>query len=546
MNRHSARVDGEQADSAVELAATEMLGAGARSAGTTEYRNLAPAELIEHAIRRGEGELADSGALVVATGAQTGRSPQDKFIVRHGSLAGEIWWGGINRPMPADAFALLHADIFNHLAASDGYRMDLSAGADPDHNLPVRVMTENAWAALFSRNLFLPASIYAPDDVSGWTVLHAPTFPADPARHQTRSETAIAIDFEWRRILIAGTQYAGEIKKAVFTVLQGLLPGQSIAPMHCSANEGADGETALFFGLSGTGKTTLSTDRARRLIGDDEHGWSERGIFNFEGGSYAKTIGLAADTEPEIFRAAQQFGSVLENVVLDPDTRRPRFEDDSLTENTRAAYPLAFLDPKAGGAGRHPSRILFLSADAFGVLPPVARLGRDQALYWFLSGYTAKLAGTELGVTSPQATFSACFAEPFLPLSPVRYATLFGARLDRHQPSVWLVNTGWAGGPYGVGERMPIQVTRAAIAAILDGSLDDAAMDRDPVFGFAVPRTIPGVSESLVYPRQTWPDASAYDAAATRLARDLEANFASFQDTAPVAIRTAGPRADSR
>ncbi|MBA3449862.1 MAG: phosphoenolpyruvate carboxykinase (ATP) [Chloroflexia bacterium] len=518
----------------------------ARPAGGTTYRNLTPPELIEHAIRRGEGELADSGALVVDTGVHSGRSPRDKFVVRHGTLAAEIWWGDVNQPLTPDAFALLHADIRDHLAAADRYLMDLSAGADPLHNLPVRVLTERAWAALFARNLLLPASARSEDDARGWTVLHAPSFRAIPERHQTRSETAIVIDFEWRRILIAGTGYAGEIKKSVFTVLLGLLPDQEIAPMHCSANEGQDESTALFFGLSGTGKTTLSTDPSRRLIGDDEHGWSASGIFNFEGGSYAKTIGLSEESEPGIYRAARQFGSVLENVILDPATRHPRFEDDSRTENTRAAYPLAFLDPEAGGAGRHPSRILFLSADAFGVLPPVARLDHDQALYWFLSGYTAKLAGTERGVTTPQATFSTCFAQPFLPLSPSRYATLFGERLARHRSSVWLVNTGWAGGPYGAGERMPIALTRAVVKAILDGSLDDVDMDTDPIFGFSVPRSVSGVPESFVQPRQTWPDAGAYDVAAIGLARDLEANFTIFAGTVTSAVRAAGPKAQSQ
>jgi phosphoenolpyruvate carboxykinase (ATP) len=508
---------------------------------SADYRNLAPAELIEHTIRRGEGRFADSGALVVETGDHTGRSPEDKFVVRHGELADKIWWGEINQPMTPDAFTLLHGDIVKHLAGNDRYLVDLSAGAEPEHNLPVRLVTESAWSALFARNLFLPPREIDVAGAEGWSILHAPRFQAEPDRHQTASPTGIAIDFEWRRVLIAGTQYAGEIKKSVFTVLQGLLPEAGVATMHCSANEGRDGSTALFFGLSGTGKTTLSTDSERRLIGDDEHGWSERGIFNFEGGSYAKTIGLSAEDEPEIFQAARRFGSVLENVALDSDTRRPRFDDDSLTENTRAAYPLAFLDPAAGGSGAHPSKILFLSADAFGVLPPVARLSRDQALYWFLSGYTSKLAGTERGVTTPSATFSACFGAPFLPLPPMRYADLFGDRLDRHRSEVWLVNTGWTGGPYGVGKRMPIGLTRAVVAAILNGSLDSAPVDVDPVFGLAAPRSVPGVPDALLHPRETWPETGEYDATATRLARDLAANFAEFAETASVAVRTAGP-----
>ena len=512
-----------------------------RRTASAENRDLAPGVLVEHAIRRGEGRLADSGALAVETGAHTGRSPEDKFVVRHGELADEIWWGSVNQPMSPEAFARFHADVVDHLAGKDRYLMDLSAGADPEFNLPVHLISDNAWSALFARNLFLPLRGGDEAATEGWTVLHAPKLQADPGRHETASVTGIAIDFEWRRVVIAGTQYAGEIKKAIFTVMQGSLPRQGVATMHCSANEGRDGSTALFFGLSGTGKTTLSTDPQRRLIGDDEHGWSERGIFNFENGSYAKTIGLSAEAEPEIFQAAQRFGSVLENVVLDPDTRRPRFDDDSLTENTRAAYPLKFLDPAAGGTGAHPSKILFLSADAFGVLPPVARLTRDQALYWFLSGYTAKLAGTERGVTTPSATFSACFGAPFLPLPPMRYASLFGERLDRHGSQVWLVNTGWTGGPYGTGKRMPIGMTRAAVAAILDGSLDDVPMDVDPTFGFAVPRSAPGIPGALLRPRETWPDAGEYDATAARLARDLAENFADFAHSAPVAVRAAGP-----
>jgi phosphoenolpyruvate carboxykinase (ATP) len=511
-----------------------------RRTASADQRNLAPSVLVEHTLRGQEGRLADGGALVVQTGVHTGRSPDDKFVVRHGELAEEIWWGSVNQPMAADAFARLHADVVDYLAGKNRYLMDLSAGADPEFNLPVRLITESAWSALFARNLFLPGR---GDDAAGggWTILHAPRLQADPDRHQTASVTGIAIDFEWRRVLIAGTQYAGEIKKAIFTVMQGTLPRQGVATMHCSANEGRDGRTALFFGLSGTGKTTLSTDPERRLIGDDEHGWSERGIFNFENGSYAKTIGLSAEAEPDIFRAAQRFGSVLENVVLDPDTRSPRFDDDALTENTRAAYPLAFLDPEAGGSGEHPSKILFLSADAFGVLPPLARLTRDQALYWFLSGYTSKLAGTERGVTEPSATFSACFGAPFLPLPPMRYASLFGERLDRHGSEVWLVNTGWTGGAYGTGKRMPIGLTRAAVSAILNGSLDDVPMDIDPVFGFAMPRSAPDIPDGLLRPRGTWPDAAEYDVTAARLARDMVENFANFTDSAPEAVRAAGP-----
>jgi len=505
----------------------------------TAYYNLSAAALIEHAIRRGEGEFADSGALVVDTGEHTGRSPKDKYVVQAGPLADEIWWGSVNQPMTPAAFARLRADVRDHLAAGDTFHLNLSVGADAAYALPVHLCTERAWTALFARNLFLPAR----GDVAGesWTIWHAPGMTADPDRHETRGPTAIALSFGERQVLIAGTNYAGEVKKAMFTVMNGVLPGRGVTPMHCSANEGPDGQTALFFGLSGTGKTTLSTVAGRRLIGDDEHGWSDRGIFNFEGGSYAKTIGLSAASEPEIHRASQQFGSVLENVVLDPATRAPRFADDSRTENARAAFPLSFLHPAAGGTGAVPSQVIFLSADAFGVLPPVARLSRDQALFWFLSGYTAKLAGTERGVTEPEATFSPCFGAPFLPLPPERYAQLLGECLDAAGSSVWLVNTGWSGGAYGEGERMPIALTRAVVAAILDGSLDATATDIDPVFGFAVPRAVPDVPSGTLHPRESWADEGAYDTAAQRLARALADNFAQFAPNVPSAVRAAGP-----
>jgi phosphoenolpyruvate carboxykinase (ATP) len=513
----------------------------ARRRAGKNYQNLSPAALVEHTVRRGEGKLADSGALVVATGVHTGRSPQDKFVVRHGRLANEIWWGDVNKPMSPEAFARLHADVVDHLALIDHFRMDLSAGADASYAIPVRLHTESAWSALFARNLFLTSRGGERNADEGWTILHAPTLDANPELHETRSTAAIAIDFEGRRVLIAGTRYAGEIKKAIFTVMNGLLPRLGVAPMHCSANEGPKGDTALFFGLSGTGKTTLSTVSERRLIGDDEHGWSDGGIFNFEGGSYAKTIGLSARNEPEIYRAAQRFGSVLENVILDPVTRVPKFDDDSLTENTRAAFPLTFLDPAAGGTGAPPSQILFLSADAFGVLPPVARLTRDQALYWFLSGYTSKLAGTEREVTSPEATFSACFGAPFLPLPPQRYAQLLGDRIDESGCSVWLVNTGWTGGPHGLGQRMPIALTRSVVAAVLDGSLEHVATDADPVFGFEVPRMVPGIPETTLHPRASWPKGGDFDAVTRRLARDVMANFAQFAETVPAGVRNAGP-----
>lgn len=505
-----------------------------------EFRNLSRIQLIEQAIRRREGELSSTGALAVETGRFTGRSPDDKYVVRHGALADEIWWGKVNQPLGPDAFSRLHSDVLEHLNRGDRFRQDLSAGSDPEYRVSVRLISESAWSTLFASNLFLPPADDDMPSADGWTILHAPRFEADPKRHGTSSPTAVAIDFEWRRVIIVGTRYAGEIKKSIFTVLQGILPALGVATMHCAANEGPRGDSALFFGLSGTGKTTLSTDPGRRLIGDDEHGWADRGIFNFEGGSYAKTIGLSAASEPEIFEAARKFGTVLENVVLDPITREPRFDDGSLTENTRAAYPLASLDETAGGCGGHPLTILFLSADAFGVLPPLAKLTRDQALYWYLTGYTSKLAGTERGITSPTATFSACFGSPFLPLPPMRYADLFGERLNHHGSNVWLVNTGWSGGPYGVGERMPIGLTRTLIAAALDGTLVEAEMQRDRRFGFLVPGAVAGVPAQGLRPRETWSDHAKFDELAATLARDMAQNFARFGDV-QASVRAAGP-----
>jgi phosphoenolpyruvate carboxykinase (ATP) len=454
----------------------------------------------------------------------------------------DIWWGSVNQPISPEAFSRLHADVLAHLNGGDRFRLDFSAGADPAFNLPVRLVTESAWSALFAHNLFLPPQPERARDAPAWTILHAPRFEADPERHQTASSTVIALDFEWRRVIISGTRYAGEIKKSIFTVMQGILPPLGVATMHCSANEGAVGDTALFFGLSGTGKTTLSTDPERRLIGDDEHGWSDRGIFNFEGGSYAKTINLSEEKEPEIYRAASRFGTVLENVVLEPDTREPRFDDGSRTENTRAAYALEALDAAAGGCGTHPATILFLSADAFGVLPPISSLDRDQALFWYLTGYTSKLAGTERGVSTPGATFSACFGAPFIPLPPMRYADLLGQRLDLHGSNVWLVNTGWSGGPYGVGERMPLGLTRALVAAALNGTASRAKMRRDSRFGFLVPRALPDVPEAVLNPREAWADQEQYESYASALARDMTENFASFAD-APESVRSAGPSA---
>ena len=511
-------------------------------------RNLPAAPLYEHALRRGEGVLAATGPLVVETGAHTGRSPRDKFVVRESASDG-VWWGEINQPLTPEAFADLHRRLADHLGVGERFVQDLYACADPAYRLRVRVVSETAWSALFARNLFIVPTVEERAADRGRepdvTVLHAPSFAADPAAQGTRSETAIVVSFSRRIVLIAGTGYAGEIKKSIFGVLQYLLPKQGVATMHCSANVGPGGDAALFFGLSGTGKTTLSTDPTRTLVGDDEHGWSDRGVFNFEGGSYAKAIHLSPEAEPDIHRAVLRFGTVLENVVLDPDTREPQFDDASLTENTRAAFPLAFIaNATTAGVAGHPCHVVFLTADAFGVLPPVARLSHDQALYWFLSGYTSKLAGTERGVTAPEATFSPCFGAPFLALPPVRYAALLGERLRRHEPACWLVNTGWSGGPYGVGTRIGIAHTRAIVRAIVGGALADVPTAPDPLFGLRVPAACPGVPPAVLQPRSTWPDPAAYDAAAHRLARAFAENFRRFADEVDPSVAGAGPAVD--
>jgi phosphoenolpyruvate carboxykinase (ATP) len=422
---------------------------------------------------------------------------------------------------------------------------DCLAGADPAYQVPVRVITEYAWHSLFARNLLINRPPGPPPDPSRiFTVVDAPSFLADPSRHGTRSEVVIAIHFGRRLVLIGGTSYAGEIKKSVFTSLNYVLPGQDVLPLHCSANIGAGGDTTLFFGLSGTGKTTLSSDPARRLIGDDEHGWSRNGVFNFEGGCYAKTIRLSAEAEPEIFSTTRRFGTVLENVIVDEATRALDLNDDRLTENTRAAYPIAFIDnAEPTGRGGHPSNVVMLTADAFGVLPPIARLTPDAATYHFLSGYTAKVAGTERGVTEPKATFSTCFGAPFLPLAPWRYATMLGERIARHGTRVWLVNTGWTGGGYGTGTRMKLTFTRAMIAAVLAGQLDDVRYERHPIFNVDMPVSCPGVPASVLNPRATWTDPARYDEEAARVARLFAANFKAFESDATPGVRSAGPLA---
>ena len=494
-------------------------------------------QLIELALQRGEGRLADTGALVAVTGKYTGRSPGDKFIVEDDITRGEVAWGKVNQPFAPDAFDRLYTRVEEYLAALpnpssvfEGY-----GGADPRYRLKVRVVSEYAWHSLFARQLLI-----RPDGTSGgeefgepdFTIIDAANFKAVPERDGTKTETFIIVNFTRRVVLIGGTQYAGEIKKSVFTLLNFLLPVRdSVFPMHCSANVGRDaGDVALFFGLSGTGKTTLSADPSRDLIGDDEHGWSDEGVFNFEGGCYAKCIHLSRSGEPQIWDAIK-FGTVLENVVLNDATRAADYDDNTLTENTRAAYPLDYIPgaviPSVGG---HPSTVIFLTADAFGVLPPISRLTEEQAMYHFLSGYTSKLAGTERGVTEPQTTFSTCFGAPFLPLAPERYAGMLGERLLKHGATCYLVNTGWSGGPYGVGRRMKLGLTRAMISAALSGALKDAPTTQDPFFGLHIPNACPGISDaSILQPRTTWADKAAYDAQAQDLARRFADNFGAVQ-----------------
>jgi phosphoenolpyruvate carboxykinase (ATP) len=506
------------------------------------HANLTPAALIEHAVARGEGTLTERGAFCAITSPHTGRSPKDKFVVEEPGGSERIWWEKNPRLEPA-AFERLHEDVRGYLDAREVFVQDLFGGADPAYRIPVRFVTPNAWHALFVRNMFIRAM---PPELAqfrpGFTVLHAPDFQADPGRHGTRTGTFVVIHFGKKLVLIGGTRYAGEMKKSIFTALNYMLPGQGVMPMHCSANVGPAGDTAVFFGLSGTGKTTLSADPTRQLIGDDEHGWSERGVFNFEGGCYAKVIRLRPESEPEIHAATQMFGTVLENVMLDPVTRSPDFDADSLTENTRACYPIHYIpNHLPSGAGTHPRNIVFLTADAFGVMPPLARLTAEQAMYHFLSGYTAKVAGTERGVTEPSATFSACFGAPFLPLHPGVYARMLGEKIARHRASVWMVNTGWTGGPYGVGSRMKLAHTRTMVRAALSGSLEGVAFVRDPVFGFEVPTAVPDVPAGLLTPRATWADAAAYDTQARKLATMFRENFEQYRAQVPDAVAAAGP-----
>jgi phosphoenolpyruvate carboxykinase (ATP) len=504
--------------------------------------NLREPALVQQAIARGEGDLGQGGAFLVSTGTHTGRSPRDKFVVREPSVEPHIWWDN-TAPMSPEHFDTLHDDMRAHVRGGELFVQDLHAGADPEYRLNVRVLTELAWHGLFIRHMLRRPQAgdpvgFAPD----FTILNCPSFQADPERHGCRSGTVIAISFEQRTILIGGTAYAGENKKSVFSVLNYLLPERGVMPMHCSANHAAGdpSDTAVFFGLSGTGKTTLSADPNRVLIGDDEHGWSDSGTFNFEGGCYAKTINLSPQAEPEIYATTTRFGTIVENMVYDPDTRALDFTDDSLTANMRCAYPLdAISNASPTSLGGGPRNIIMLTCDAFGVLPPIARLTPAQAMYHFLSGFTSKVAGTERGVTEPQPTFSTCFGAPFMPRRPEEYGALLRERIARSGASCWLVNTGWTGGAYGTGSRMPIAATRTLLSAALKGSLSDVEFRRDPNFGFQVPVAVPGVDAVLLDPRGTWADGAAYDFQAAKLVARFASNFAQYESHVGEDVRAA-------
>ncbi len=511
---------------------------------TMAYWTLPSAMLVELIVSRREGQLAHLGPVVVRTGHHTGRSPNDKFIVQQAPSDSQVWWGKVNRPMTPAQFERLHLRMRSFFQGRDVFVQDAVAGAHPAHAVPIRIVTEYAWHSLFARNLFLRLPTAAlPEHVPEFTLLHAPRFHSIPEEDSTNSEIVIALDLDRRLILVGGTSYGGEIKKAIFTVLNYLLPQRGVLSMHCSANVGNQGDVALFFGLSGTGKTTLSSDANRRLVGDDEHGWADDGVFNFEGGCYAKTISLRPDLEPLIWEATRRFGTVLENVVMDVESRRLDFNDGTFTENTRAAYPLGFIpNPVVEGRAGHPRTLFFLTADATGVLPPIARLTPAQAMYHFLSGYTSKVAGTEKGLAAePQLTFSACFGAPFLPLPPTTYAHLLGEKLAAHKPEVWLINTGWTGGPYGTGKRIALPFTRAMVDAVLKGDLRGVQFRRDPWFGLDVPTRCPNVPKGVLDPRSTWSDAQEYDKRAEALTARFTENFKQYEGLVAREVLDAGP-----
>ncbi len=510
------------------------------------YWNLTTPILYEQIIRRREGLLSHLGPVVVRTGSFTGRSPNDKFIVKESTSEHEIWWGDVNRPFSEEKFNQIWYRVQAYLQGNDIFVQDCYVGADEKHRIPLRVITEYAWHSLFARNMFIRIldENELKNHVPEYTIIDLPKFHAVPELDGTNSEAFILVNFKEKLILIGGTSYAGEIKKSAFTVMNYLLPKKNILSMHCSANVGPKGDTAIFFGLSGTGKTTLSTDPNRALIGDDEHGWSDDGVFNFEGGCYAKVIRLSPEAEPEIWETTRKFGTILENVAIDSYWRRPDFNDSTFTENTRASYPITHLENivEEGKAG-HPQNIVFLTADAFGVLPPISRLTPEQAMYHFLSGYTAKVAGTERGVTEPQATFSTCFGAPFMPQHPSVYAKLLGEKIKKHEVKCWLVNTGWTGGPYGVGHRMEIKYTRAMLNAALDGKLDDVPYVEDPIFKVHVPTECPGVPNEVLIPENTWQDKEAYRQKAKELAAKFAENFKQYEAYVSEEVKKAGPEA---
>ena len=523
----------------------EGLGADVVRSDARVHWNLGTAALVEAAVARGEGRLAADGPLVVETGPHTGRSVRDRYIVRDAETEQTVWWGKSNQAMDPAHFAALKADFLGALGdRPELFVADLHGGSQPSHRVKVRVINEFAWHNLFIRTMLVrpPAhelAGFAPD----YTIIDLPSFRADPTRHGCRSETVIAVNFTDKLILIGGTRYGGEMKKSVFSLLNYLLPAHGVMPMHCSANIGPAGDTAIFFGLSGTGKTTLSADASRTLIGDDEHGWSDTAVFNFEGGCYAKMIRLSAEAEPEIYATTKRFGTVLENVVMDPDTRRLDLDDPSLAENSRGVYPIDFIpNASADNLGPVPRNMIFLTADAYGVMPPIAKLTPDQAMYHFLSGYTARVAGTEIGVVEPDATFSTCFGAPFMPRHPSVYGNLLKERIAAGGVDCWLVNTGWTGGKYGIGHRMPIRVTRTLLNAALDGSLNDAQFRTDPNFGFQVPVSVPGVDAHILDPRATWVDKAAYDQTAAGLVAQFVANFAQFAEHVDEGVRQAAPK----
>lgn len=508
-------------------------------------RNLSMPEIYEQAVRNGEVQLTLDGPLNAVTSPHTGRSPQDKFIVREAATEKDVQWGKINQPIDETTFDKMHQKVIAYLNKRPSvYTRDLFACADPAYRMPVRFVSEKAWYMLFVHNMFRrPSAEELKNFQPEFTVLHAPELQADPKKDGLRSGTFILVHLSKKIVLIGGTRYAGELKKSIFSALNYLLPKQGVLSMHCSANVGADRRTALFFGLSGTGKTTLSADPSRALIGDDEHGWSDQGVFNLEGGCYAKVIKLSEEAEPDIWKASHRYGTVLENVVVNPD-RTLDLDSDSITENTRAAYPIYFnANTDADGSAGHPNHIVFLSADAWGVLPPIAKLSPEQAMYYFLSGYTAKLAGTERGVTEPQATFSACFGEVFMVWDPTVYAELLAEKIAKHNAQAWLVNTGWSGGPYGVGKRMKIGYTRAMVRAAVEGKLDSVQTQPEPIFGLAVPTSVPDVPSEVLLPRGTWSDGAAYDKKAAQLAAEFHKNFKRFEATASAAVKAAGPLA---